>query len=56
MKKELWAEGINMVVYVLNRSSISRIVGKTSYQIWTNKDFVLNELKMTLGTGFCLHS
>lgn len=44
INKILWAEAVNTAVYVLNRTSKSRVQGITPFQLWTGKDFDLKNL------------
>lgn len=44
MNKNLWAETVNTSVYVLNRTSKSRVQEITPFQLWTGKDFDLKNL------------
>ena len=43
---ELWGEGINTCVYVLNRSSTKSLQGKTSYEIWSGKKLKLSHFRI----------
>ncbi|CAL1681112.1 unnamed protein product [Lasius platythorax] len=54
MNKNLWAEAVNTSVYVLNRTSKSRVQGITPFQLWTGKDFDLKNLQV-FGTEAYVH-
>lgn len=55
LPKELWAEAINMVVYVLNRTSKARGKCETPYQLWEGKDFDINKLTAVFGSEVYVH-
>ena len=43
---ELWGEAINTCVYVLNRSSMKSLQGKTPYEMWSGKKPKLSHLRI----------
>ena len=43
---ELWGEAINTCVYVLNRSSMKSLQGKTPYEMWSEKKPKLSHLRI----------
>lgn len=53
--KDLWAEAINMAVYVLNRTSKSRQEGKSPYQVFTGKEFDISSLNKVFGSKVFAH-
>src|SRR5580765_5080881 len=46
LPKNLWAEAVNTVVYVLNRTGNSGHEGKTPYELWYDKKQNINHLKI----------
>ena len=46
LSKNLWAEAVNTVVYVLNRTGNSGQEGKTPYELWYNKTPNISHLKL----------
>ena len=54
LNKDLWAEAVNTSVYVLNRTSKSRVQGITPFKAWTGKDFDLRNLQV-FGTDVYVH-
>src|SRR5580765_4598794 len=46
LPKNLWAEAVNTVVYVLNRTGNSDHEGKTPYDLWYDKTPNINHLKI----------
>lgn len=55
LSKELWAEAINTVIYVLNRTSKSHVPGKSPYEQWTGREFDLSGLNKVFGTKVWIH-
>ena len=43
---KLWGEAINTCVYVLNRSSMKSLQGKTPYEMWSRKKAKLSYLRI----------
>lgn len=54
LNKDLWAESVNAVIYVLNRTSDGRTERKTAFEIWTRKKFNINSLH-TFGSEVYVH-
>ncbi|KAL0891790.1 hypothetical protein ABMA27_015057 [Loxostege sticticalis] len=54
LPKKLWAEAVQTAAYVLNRTSKSNDPGKTPFEVWTNKHFDINDLKI-FGTPVFVH-
>lgn len=50
----LWAEAVNLAVYVLNRSGTSTVKGKTPYELWWGKPTSIENLH-AFGTGVYVH-
>lgn len=48
LPKKLWAEVLNIAVFVLNtsRTVMSKKDGKSSFEVWTNKTFDISTLKV----------
>lgn len=46
LSKNLWAEAVNIVVYVLNRKGNSGHEGKTPYELWFHRKPKINQLKI----------
>lgn len=55
LNKNLWAEAVNTSVYVLNRTSKSKVREKTPFQVWTGKDFDLKSLQI-FGSEVYVHT
>lgn len=55
LNKNLWAEAVNTAVYVLNRTSKSRVKDVTPYELWFNKGiFDIKQLKV-FGSKVSVH-
>lgn len=54
LPKHLWAEAVNTVVYVLNRTGPTSIEGKTPLELWTGKQPNVEHLKV-FGTECYMH-
>lgn len=54
LNENLWAEAVNLAVYVLNRSGTSTIKGKTPYELWHGKSASIENLR-AFGTGVYVH-
>lgn len=54
LSTNLWAEAINTAAYVINRTGKSSVDGKTPYELWSNKTFDINNLKV-FGTPVYVH-
>jgi hypothetical protein len=50
----LWAEAVNMAVYVINRTGPTRVDGKTPYELWFDKKPKIDNLKV-FGTECFVH-
>lgn len=46
LSKQLWAEAVHTAVFVLNRTGKSKTEGKSPFEVWTNKTFDINILKV----------
>lgn len=46
LSKQLWAEAVHTAVFVLNRTGKSKTEGKSPFEVWTNKTFDINTLKV----------
>lgn len=54
LPKKLWAEAINTAAYVINRTGKSSVPTKTPYELWSNKTYDINNLKI-FGTTVFVH-
>lgn len=54
LPKKLWAEAVNTMVFVLNRTGKSHENGRSPFEVWTNKSFDINQLKI-FGTQVYVH-
>lgn len=54
LNDNLWAEAVNLAVYVLNRSGTSTVKGKTPYELWRGKPASIEHLR-AFGTGVYVH-
>lgn len=54
LPKTLWAEAVNTVVYVLNRTGTSSVKNKSPYQLWFNKEPDVSHLRV-FGTEVYVH-
>lgn len=50
LHKGLWAEAVNTAVYILNRTGKSRVINKTPYELWHNKDLFDIKKLQTFGS------
>ena len=56
LPKYLWAESVNTVVYVLNRTAATKVKGKTPIELWTGKRAPFDHLKVFGTELFRLHA
>lgn len=54
LSRKLWAEAVNTAVYVINRTGTSTIKGKTPYELWFNKQPIVNDFKV-FGVDVYIH-
>lgn len=45
LNENLWAEAVNLAVYLLNRSGTSTVKGKTPYELWYGKPASIENLR-----------
>lgn len=53
--KCLWAEAVNMAVFVLNRTGTSSVLKRTPFTLWHKKSFNVKLLKAAFGTEVWTH-
>ena len=54
LPKRLWAELVNTAAYIINRTGVSAVEGKSPFELWFGKKPSIKHLKV-IGTTCCAH-